>query len=385
MNSAIPAQPSSILQRPSTHQGAASHQEQGSEANSSHVRQAISEGTAENYAHGLPETGPKTSVSSVSAAQGSSKDDNEQTTRPTDEEIIAHENTIRCGLVMGAVLCCAVCAKLAMRRTVGLFYQCGLFSARAVCVPHMWWRTSMPRVYHNHVDTCLHHCNRAAEYESIPLVGDRQPLHALAAEYQAGSQVFVTKIRALEQQYIAVRRTRGDGNCFFRSFLFAYLEPMAAGRSAATRQQYVIVVVGGGGVCVCSVQLYVCLLFWCCCAYCCAAFLLGLQGLSIATSPHILPPHPSLTQRIKASRARLVAAGFQELVFEDNIELFIDILDRMGAPVGPMELPQLEEKIRSPDVSNTLVMLLRFIVSAEVQLREDFFAPFVLVCGWWWW
>ncbi len=73
----------------------------------------------------------------------------------------------------------------------------------------------------------------------MPLVGDRQPLDALAAEYEAGSQVFVTKIHTLEQQYIAVRRTRGDGNCFFRSFLFAYLEPMAAGRNAATRQQYV--------------------------------------------------------------------------------------------------------------------------------------------------
>ncbi len=52
----------------------------------------------------------------------------------------------------------------------------------------------------------------------------------------------------------------------------------------------------------------------------------------------------------------------------------------MGAPVGPMELPQLEETLRDPDTSNTLVMLLRFIVSAEIQLREDFFAPFVLVC-----
>lgn len=44
-----------------------------------------------------------------------------------------------------------------------------------------------------------------------------------------------------------------------------------------------------------------------------------------------------------------------------------------------MELPQLEAKLRDPDTSNMLVVLLRFIVSAEVQLREEFFAPFVLV------
>ena len=73
------------------------------------------------------------------------------------------------------------------------------------------------------------------------------------------------------------------------------------------------------------------------------------------------------------------AAGFQDLVFEDNFDIFVDLLQRLGAPVGPMELPQLEAKLRDPDTSNMLVVLLRFIVSAEVQLREEFFAPFVLV------
>ncbi|PRQ18398.1 putative ubiquitinyl hydrolase 1 [Rosa chinensis] len=28
----------------------------------------------------------------------------------------------------------------------------------------------------------------------------------------------------LGEQYAAIRRTRGDGNCFFRSFMFSYLE-----------------------------------------------------------------------------------------------------------------------------------------------------------------
>lgn len=81
----------------------------------------------------------------------------------------------------------------------------------------------------------------AAECQSMPLVGAREPLEALAAEYQDGSQVFTTKIHALSKQYTAVRRTRGDGNCFFRSFLFAHLESMAAGRNAAARQQCVII------------------------------------------------------------------------------------------------------------------------------------------------
>jgi len=37
-----------------------------------------------------------------------------------------------------------------------------------------------------------------------------------AAEYEAGSEVFVRKIRSLESMYRSMRRARGDGNCFFR-------------------------------------------------------------------------------------------------------------------------------------------------------------------------
>lgn len=44
------------------------------------------------------------------------------------------------------------------------------------------------------------------------------------AEYEGGSEVFRTKIAGLERAYSGMRRTRGDGNCFFRSFIFAYIE-----------------------------------------------------------------------------------------------------------------------------------------------------------------
>ena len=44
------------------------------------------------------------------------------------------------------------------------------------------------------------------------------------AEYEAGSAVFINKIRSLEATYKSIRRARGDGNCFFRSFVFAYME-----------------------------------------------------------------------------------------------------------------------------------------------------------------
>jgi hypothetical protein len=46
----------------------------------------------------------------------------------------------------------------------------------------------------------------------------------LTAEYQQGNPVFVQKIDALSNLYSTLRRIRGDGNCFFRSFIFGYLE-----------------------------------------------------------------------------------------------------------------------------------------------------------------
>ncbi|KAJ6705198.1 UBIQUITIN THIOLESTERASE PROTEIN OTUB [Salix purpurea] len=62
------------------------------------------------------------------------------------------------------------------------------------------------------------------QQSSVPFVGDKEPLSALAAEYQSGSPILLQKIEMLGDKYVAIRRTRGDGNCFFRSFMFSYLE-----------------------------------------------------------------------------------------------------------------------------------------------------------------
>ncbi|KAG6791390.1 hypothetical protein POTOM_000509 [Populus tomentosa] len=51
-----------------------------------------------------------------------------------------------------------------------------------------------------------------------------EPLSTLAAEYQSASPILLEKIKVLGDKYVAIRRTRGDGNCFFRSFMFSYLE-----------------------------------------------------------------------------------------------------------------------------------------------------------------
>lgn len=38
--------------------------------------------------------------------------------------------------------------------------------------------------------------------------------------------MYLSKAKALAQKYSYIRRTRPDGNCFFRAFSYAYLEKL---------------------------------------------------------------------------------------------------------------------------------------------------------------
>lgn len=59
--------------------------------------------------------------------------------------------------------------------------------------------------------------------ETIPLVGELEALSSLEKEYNE-DPVYLLKVKDLSSKYKHVRRTRPDGNCFFRAFSYAYLE-----------------------------------------------------------------------------------------------------------------------------------------------------------------
>nr|CAD7264622.1 unnamed protein product [Timema shepardi] len=59
--------------------------------------------------------------------------------------------------------------------------------------------------------------------DSIDLVGDMEPISSLEGEY-ASDEIFHQKVQDLSRKYKSMRRTRPDGNCFFRGFSYAYLE-----------------------------------------------------------------------------------------------------------------------------------------------------------------
>jgi hypothetical protein len=64
-------------------------------------------------------------------------------------------------------------------------------------------------------------------------------------------------------------------------------------------------------------------------------------------------------------------AGFQELVFEDALEMLAALAAAIGAgpPAGPLTHEALTSNLRDDTVSNMIVMLLRMVTSAELQAR----------------
>lgn len=55
------------------------------------------------------------------------------------------------------------------------------------------------------------------------MVGVLEPVTSLDKEY-ATDEVYLGKVKDLASKYKYIRRTRPDGNCFFRAFTYAYIE-----------------------------------------------------------------------------------------------------------------------------------------------------------------
>jgi ubiquitin thioesterase protein OTUB1 len=61
--------------------------------------------------------------------------------------------------------------------------------------------------------------------EQQPLTSQRVPLTSLHAQY-AENTPFIQGLVALERKYSAMRQVRGDGNCFYRAFLYSIAEQL---------------------------------------------------------------------------------------------------------------------------------------------------------------
>ncbi|CAM6109157.1 unnamed protein product [Calypogeia fissa] len=169
----------------------------------------------------------------------------------------------------------------------------------------------------------FHHAIRAADAEKLEFVGEKEPLSVLAVEYEAGNPVFRAKVEKLSETYGAIRRARGDGNCFFRSFMFSYLEHILDTKDEAEVARVI--------------------------------------------------------RSIEQCKNTLVELGYAEFTFEDFLSIFVEQLESvLPGRESSISLETLVERCRDRYISDYVVMFFRFVTSAEIRKRAEFFEPFVL-------
>ncbi|RKP25827.1 peptidase C65 Otubain-domain-containing protein [Syncephalis pseudoplumigaleata] len=158
-----------------------------------------------------------------------------------------------------------------------------------------------------------------------PFVGEQQPLTVLQQEYEHGSEVYRVKINELDRQYRAFRRCRGDGNCFFRAFAFAWFENA----------------------------------------------LLGDQAHKEATRAALV-----------ASKQLLIDAGFEWLAVEDFYDTTLELYDQLTKAtfstaqeaVAALRARSLEEQGAT---GNAVVVHFRMVASAYLRKHADDYLPFI--------
>ncbi|KAL1740933.1 peptidase C65 Otubain-domain-containing protein [Schizophyllum fasciatum] len=159
-----------------------------------------------------------------------------------------------------------------------------------------------------------------------PLVDEAQPLAVLRAEYENGSPSFVQQIDWLEGKgFHAIRRTRGDGDCFYRSVAYLFVE-----------------------------------------------------RLFFAPDPAL-----SVTQTLSALEETLKLlskAGFEDIVVSGFYESLEELIRNIVKPVdGQMlTLNGLLQAFQDPMTSNSIVTYLRMLTSAKIRTEPDEFAPFLI-------
>ncbi|KIP09456.1 hypothetical protein PHLGIDRAFT_116398 [Phlebiopsis gigantea 11061_1 CR5-6] len=167
----------------------------------------------------------------------------------------------------------------------------------------------------------------AAQSPNIPLIGVLTKLEDLREEYIRGNQTFVKQINYLGQKnFLGIRRTRGDGDCFYRSFSFAYIERLL--KSSPDVRWFLV---------------------------------------------------EDALAKLSGTKSLLKRAGYEEAVFEDfyeEIELLLKRILNKASTAPPLTQRGLLDAFNDAPVSNSITVYMRYITAAEIKTSPNY-APFL--------
>nr|CAH7762150.1 unnamed protein product [Callosobruchus chinensis] len=155
--------------------------------------------------------------------------------------------------------------------------------------------------------------------ESVALVGALEAITSLDKEYST-DKIYLEKVKDLASKYKYIRRTRPDGNCFFRAFSYANLE-----RLLDTPNEF-------------------------------------NEFYNIA----------------EMSKAILVDLGFPQFTVEDFYDTFMEVLKRLrGIDNKEDAKKELHTIFNEQGYSDYMVVYLRLLTSGQLQKDQDFYSCFI--------
>ncbi|CAG9859782.1 unnamed protein product [Phyllotreta striolata] len=155
--------------------------------------------------------------------------------------------------------------------------------------------------------------------DSIPLVGDKELITSLNNEYSADN-IYLEKVRDLATKYKFIRRTRPDGNCFFRAFSYANIERLL-GKPDEFEAFYKVA---------------------------------------------------------ENSKDGLVKLGFQQLTVDDFYDTYMEVLKRLKNIENLSEAyKELHSVFNEQGFSDYMVVYLRLLTSGQLQKEHDFYSCFI--------
>uniref|UniRef100_A0A0A9XPZ2 Ubiquitin thioesterase n=1 Tax=Lygus hesperus TaxID=30085 RepID=A0A0A9XPZ2_LYGHE len=152
--------------------------------------------------------------------------------------------------------------------------------------------------------------------DRIQLVGSKEGLETVESEY-LNDEIYLKKTRDLGTKYEYIRRTRPDGNCFFRAFGYAYLEYLLDKKEEYGRFREL--------------------------AY--------------------------------QSKDKLIKLNFPKFTLEDFHDVFMDVVNVVGK--GPEASDELHRMFNEQGYSDYVVVYLRLIASGHLREKEDFYQNFI--------
>lgn len=155
--------------------------------------------------------------------------------------------------------------------------------------------------------------------ETTPLVSDLQTISTLNSEYNDDA-VYCSKVKDLAEKYSSLRKTRPDGNCFFRAFAYGYLEYLVKNKE----------------------------------------------------------DYEKFRDLVLKAKDKLVKQGFPELTLEDFHDTFMEVIDRVAPSDNNEEnLEELHKLFNEQGYSDYIVVFLRLMTSGQLQEEADFFFNFI--------